>query len=393
MRQISRMWLNTITAMICVLSVFLPLAKFAGARTSDFVSHYAAGEIVRQQPQNLYSLGVQRQYQAALKGRQYLPWVHPPVEALMFAPLTFMGIDRAFRVWEAIGIGALCWIAFSMRRLLGDLTGAQLGAVFAAGWLPLGCGLAAGQDHIVCLLLYVWVFLLAEDGRDLPAGCCLGLAFLRFQLAIPLLLFFVVMRRWKVVGAAVTTVAAMVAASFALVGRALVPSYRAAILYLAGVHDVASMTRMPSVRGLLAFVVKDPRALVMATAVASVAVLVAGGLMWARAERQRFDLVFASALLLALTVDYHLFMYDLSVVVLAGVLIVRRCPGFAVWLWVTGVAVAALVPVSQRFGLVALLLLSGGFWAARRAQTREAPDGDCRPGLVPSPNVGPTTAQ
>lgn len=393
MRPVSRMWLNTIAAMVCVLTVFVPLARLAGVRTSDFVSHYAAGEIVRQQPQNLYSLSVQKQYQTAVRGRQFLPWVHPPVEALLFAPLTLMGIDRAFRVWEALSIGGLCWIAFSMRRLLGDLTGAQLGAVFAAGWLPLGCGLAAGQDHIVCLLLYTWVFLLANEGRDVAAGCCLGLTFVRFQLAIPVLLFFVVMRRWRVVGGAVATVAGMAAVSFAVVGRGLVPSYRAAIVYLAAVHDVPSLTRMPSVRGLLAFVVKEPRELVMATAVAWVAVLVAGALTWMRADKRRFDLVFASALLLALAVDYHVFMYDLSVVVLAGVLIVRRWPRFTVWLWVVGVAEAALVPVSQKFGLVALLLLGAGFWAARRALMTEAPAGVCRPGLIPSPDVGPTTGR
>ncbi len=305
------------------------------------MSYYAAGEIVRQEPQNLYSLSVQKQYQTAVRGRQFLPWVHPPVEALLFAPLTLLGIDQAFRVWEALSIVGLCWIAFSMRRLLGDLTGVQLGAVFAAGWLPLGCGLAAGQDHIVCLLLYTWVFLLADEGRDGAAGCCLGLTFVRFQLAIPVLLFFVVMRRWRVVGGAAATVAAMAAVSFAVVGRALVPSYRAAIVYLAAVHDVPSLTRMPSMRGLLAFVVKEPRELVMATAVASVAVLVVGALTWMRADKRRFDLVFASALLLALAVDYHVFMYDLSVVVLAGVLIVRRWPRFTVWLWVMGVAEAA----------------------------------------------------
>lgn len=387
------MWLNTIAAMVCILSVFVPLAKFAVARTSDFVSHYAAGEMVRQQPQNLYSLDVQRQYQTALGGRPFLPWLHPAVEALVFAPLTFMGIDRAFRVWAVVNILVLCWIAFSMRRLLGDLTGAQLGAVFVAAWLPLACGLAWGQDHIVCLLLYTWAYLFAEDGRDMPAGCCLGLAFVRFQLAIPVLVFFVLMRRWRVVGAAVATVGAMAAVSFALVGRGLVPSYRAAIVYLATVHDATNLTRMPSVRGLLALVVKEPRELVMTTAVASAAVLAAGALMWVRADQRRFDLLFVSALLLGLAVDYHLFMHDLSLLALAGVLMVRRWPWFAVWLWGVGLLEAAMVPASQRFGAMAVMLVVGGFWAAQRALITKAPDGVRRPGLVPSPNVGPTTGR
>jgi alpha-1,2-mannosyltransferase len=348
------------------------------------VSHYAAGEMLREDRGQLYSLPAQRQYQAALGAKKFLPWVHPAVEALLFAPLTWMGIESAFRVWEALNLVALCAIAFGLRRFLGELTGAQMGAVFAAGAIPLGAGLGAGQDHILCLALYVWAFLLMEDGRDGLGGLVFGLTFVRFQLALPVLVLFVVLQRWRVVAGAMATVMLMVAGSFALVGRGLVPSYRAALGYLGMAHDASSVTRMPSVRGLLAFVVKEPRELAVVAAVVSGVVLIVAAVMWRRADERRFDLLFGSALLFGLAVDYHAFLYELSVVVLAGVLIVRKYPRFAVWLWVMGAAEVALVPMGGRFSLLAPMLVAAGWWAAWRARTPEAPGGVCRPGLIPS---------
>jgi hypothetical protein len=387
MQPLSRTRLTTIVAIVCVLSVFLPWAVSADARSSDFVSHFAAGAMLRQDTGDLYSLAAQREYQARLGSRKFLPWVHPAVEALLFAPLSGLGIERAFRIWEALNLAALCWIAFMLRRYLADLTGPQATAVFAAGLIPLGAGLAAGQDHILCLLLYCGAFLLIEDGRDLLGGCVFGLAFVRFQLAIPVLVFFLVMRRWRVVAGAAATVAVMIAVSFALVGRGLISSYGAAIGYLATLHDAASLTHMPSVRGLLAFGVRDARELAAATASVSVGLLIAGAVMWRRAEARRFDVGFASALLLALAVYYHSFLYEMSVVVLAGVLVVRRRPTFAVMLWGMAAAEVALVALGGRFALLAPLLVGSAWWAMRAAQrppTQEAPDGECRPGLASS---------
>jgi len=384
MQPISRAWLNTIAAMVCVLSVFIPWARWANARSSDFVSHYAAGEMVRQVPAQLYSLTAQREQQAELGAKKFLPWVHPAPEAVLFAPLSELGIERAFRAWEALNVVALCGIALILRRYLGGLTGRQAGAVFAAGLIPLGGGLAAGQDHILCLLLYCAAFVLIEDGWDVVGGCVFGLTFARFQLALPVLIFFVVLRRWKVVGGALVTVVVMIAASFAIVGRGLIPSYHAAVGYLATLHDMASVTHMPSVRGLLAFVVKGPRELVVVTAMVSAVLLVAGAAMWWRVDERRFDVAFASALFLALAVDYHSFLYEMSVVVLAGVLMVRRCAGFEAMLWGMAAAEVVLVALGGRFGWLAPLLIVSAGWGAWVGKAQKAPNGERRPGLVSS---------
>lgn len=381
--RISRLWLNTIAAMVCLLSVFIPWAVSANATSSDFASHYAAGELVRQHPGELYSLAVQREYQGALGAKKFLPWAHPALEAVLFVPLTMMQVGTAFRVWEALNLIALCGIALALRRYLGDLTGAQMGAVFAAAMIPLGSGLAAGQDHIFCVLLYTWAFLLIENGRDVWGGCIFGLTFVRFQLAIPILIFFLITKRWRVAGAAVATVVAMIAGSIALVGRTGIQDYRTTIVYLGMVHDAGSVTRMPCLRGLMGLAMRDPRELALATAVVSAVVLGIAAVWWARV--QEFDLAFASALLLALAVDYHAFMYELSVVTLAGILAVRRCPRFAMWLWVMAAAEVVLVLLGGRFGLLAPMLAGAGWWTARAAQMREAPASECRPGLVVSP--------
>src|ERR1700743_413401 len=83
-------------------------------------------------------------------------------------------------------------------------------------------------------------------------------------------------------------------------------------------------------------------------------------------------------------VDYHSFLYEMSVVVLAGVLVVRRCPRFVAMLWGMAAAEVALVTLGGRFALLAPLLVGAAWWAMRAAQTQKAPDGERRPGLVSS---------
>jgi hypothetical protein len=124
------------------------------------------------------------------------------------------------------------------------------------------------------------------------------------------------------------------------------------------------------------------------TAVVSAVLLAGGAVAWSRVDRRRFDLAFASALLLALVVDYHSFLYEMSVVVPAGVLVVRRCPRFVAMLWAMATAEVALLALGRRFALLAPLLVGAAWWAMWAAQTpqsdgpqtQKAPDGKCCPG-------------
>ena len=132
--------------MVCLVSVLVPWAMSANARTSNFVSHYAAGEMLRADRAQLYSLSAQRAYQAAQGTKKFLPWVHPAVEAAVFAPLTLMPIGRAFRVWQALNVTALCWMVFALRRYLGEMSGVQMAAVLATR-IPVGAG--CGLDRTI----------------------------------------------------------------------------------------------------------------------------------------------------------------------------------------------------------------------------------------------------
>ncbi|MBI5367241.1 MAG: DUF2029 domain-containing protein [Planctomycetes bacterium] len=141
---------------------------------------------------------------AVIAGANWL--LLPPGNAVLFAPLALLPYAVAARLWLLLGYVSLWGIARAGQRFLGPRAGAPSFVLSLALLLwahPVREALWAGQPS----LLYVWCALLALDraaaGRDVAAGAACALALLKYSLALPVLGYLVVKRRWSAVRLAV----------------------------------------------------------------------------------------------------------------------------------------------------------------------------------------------
>lgn len=311
-----------------------------GARGyADFSAFYTAAKIVqRGQGRQLYSRSLQTQVQkefseAARVRGQALPYLRLPFEALFFIPLTFLSYARAYQVWAGISILLVLGVAAYLRSRMPEDPGWPWWIYYPAyfSYWPIAYGLALGQDCALMLLLFALVMVHLRDSRDFRAGCFLGLALIKFQIVLPLLLVLVLKRQFRVLAGFSVVAAPLFGISVGVVGWEGIWAYPA---YLWGLNRIPAASAifpgmMPSLRGLVQGWI-DPMhstwILNLLAGVLSLAVLVWAARQWIALEPRRskvylagLDTVFVAALLAA----YHMFSYDLSLL-LPGVLRATR---------------------------------------------------------------------
>src|ERR1017187_3527353 len=89
------------------------------------------------------------------------------------------------------------------------------------------------------LLVFVFAFLSLKGGKEFSAGCILGIGLLRYEITLPLLLFFLVARRWRVLAGSIVSGSLLIIASFVIVGRDFIPQYVKMCEYLSVSHSSA----------------------------------------------------------------------------------------------------------------------------------------------------------
>ena len=231
----------------------------------DLRAFYAAGTIVRSgEASRLYDYDYQQKVQDATIGPRAgaLPFLYPPFAALLFVPLSVLSYRHAFFVLLGLNIGLLCTAAQLLRpRLPGIrqhrwlLLPAAYGSFFAVS-----VALMQGQISFVLLIVYCGSYVLLERGRHFRAGLLLALALMKFQVALPVILLFIVWRQWRVVAGFVMGTLGAGAISFAVVGRVGLASYARSMLGVLGAtarNPGASKARygmfptdMPNLHGL-----------------------------------------------------------------------------------------------------------------------------------------------
>ena len=326
--------------------------------TLDFVNLYSAGAIVHQgSSARLYDLGLQQELQKRLDPTgEFLPYIHPPFVAWVFAPLAYLPYADAYLVWGAFNLALLALIFYLLRftpvRLDGD---ARL--VWLVVCLPPVAGtIVLGQDSLVVALAFLLAYLALVRRRNFLAGLALGVGLGRFEIMLPLAFVFLLRRRWRVIAGFATASALAVLASAAVVGWEGLANYAKVLVALGrareGVGKVVDVAAMPSLRGALAAFSGNsipPELLFSLSVLGSLALLI-----WAAWEFRSigkpgspaFDLQFSFAAIAALLASYHLFAHELTLLILLAFLIL----GFE------GVAHAS-EPLLRRSGTRLLLLI------------------------------------
>jgi hypothetical protein len=304
----------------------------------DFTTFYSGASILRQGlGRQLYDeqtqYRVQLQFASGVSIRQgSLPYIHPPFEALLFIPFTWVSYPIAYVLWDLLNLIFLVLLFYLLRTSV-----PWLEKVSAAGWL-LGClaffpvffALLQGQDILMLVLLFGAVYVLLCRGSDLAAGCCLGLGVFRFHLVLPLVLILVYQRRSRVMAGFLATAAALGLISVAIIGWEGALSYPSHVWQLEQAMERRQTIvpiRMASVRGLLDnLLVLHASKLVsdVAISVVSLGLVLFAARKWRVGSRTEFDLGFALCVIVTVLVSYHTLAYDLSLLLLPLALTVQH---------------------------------------------------------------------
>jgi hypothetical protein len=287
----------------------------------------------------LYDADLQRQYQARYAGRVGTLYIHPPFEAAIYLAVAWLPLRYAYLLWSLLN---LTFLGVGVRLLAKEILpwDWRLSLGVSLTFVPTLLCFLQGQDSLLLLLLVVLSFSALRHSRGFAAGCWLGLALFKFQLALPLALVLVVtqsrnVRTGLVKGFSLAALA-LAALSVAISGWSLFLVYPKFLLHLkaqpfAGIVPQA----MANFRGLIYLLFHSDQS---SGAVISLSILCAAALImtllgWKKMGRDNdnnnsnnddFDLAFANTVTFALMVSYHLNPHDLSLLLLPIALLFRR---------------------------------------------------------------------
>lgn len=293
--------------------VYLPLALRGNA---DFRNCYSTGLLLRTgRGHQIYDYEVQHEIQDKFISQTAtgMPYVHPPYEALLFAPLSFLTYRTAFLCW--LGLNLLCLLVCyqilreKFWRL--DKSWRWLPFLLFIGFVPVTAALIQGQDSIVTLLLLTTALVNLDSGNDLLAGFMVGLAAYKFQLVLPIGCLFFLWRKWRFVCGTCLSGLTAVLASASITGAenllSYVPYVRKTATNFAAMMPVA---RMPNLRGLVSLLHLRGDISTAIVLALSVAVMVLAA--WS-ARKTSLDWQLSIAISVAVLVGYHVMTHDLSI--------------------------------------------------------------------------------
>ncbi|MFI5110751.1 MAG: glycosyltransferase family 87 protein [Terriglobales bacterium] len=297
----------------------------------NFTMFYAAARMVRSgQSAALYDLSAtsraQQEFAPNVRIRQAaLPYMHPPFEALLFVPFTFLPYVPAYLLWNFLnGMLVLASLVLLRRQFaeIGNLPFAFL-VLAATGFLPVASGIIQGQDSNLLLFLLVVALTAAERGNDAAAGAALAAGLFKFNLVLPFVFLLATKRPRLLLGFA--PVAALLGGiSLAMVGWQGAVGYVQYLFRLenTGAGGALVGAAMPNLRGMLASLAGAHNgASLMPLTIACSAVVVAIAMWRIAAIRDSVRRVFVLATAAAILVSYHTFSYDLSLLLPAALLL------------------------------------------------------------------------
>ena len=344
----------------------------------DFTGIYVAARMVAQgEGARLYDLPTQAQAQQALfHWKGVLTFLHPPFEAWMFAPLGLLPYTAAYVIWGTINIALWVFFMYLLRPYAPVPRNPLQYLMLCFFFFPVWVALMQGQTSILLLAVLSLAFVCMKRGRDGWAGVFVGLGLLKFSLAAPLALIFLLKGKWRLVAGFAGAAFMLGVVSFLAAGRAGMTGY-ANLLVDTMRHPNyyspygISVAAMPTLRGLFHSVLAP---LLPASAINGMVVLVSGFLIGYVVWRWRgqglgagqgFDLMFAAALVIAQVTSHHLLIHDLSPTLIAVLLILgsARYAERSLWRPTRTAVIAALyvIPLCLPKYLLApvLVLLAG----------------------------------
>jgi len=302
----------------------------------DFAEFYAGGLIIRQgNASRLYDLDgqarIERQF---LNGERALVNPHPPYESLLFAGLARLSYRKAYLLWGAMNAFFWLWFQHLLRPYAPVARRPFRYFLLCSIFFPLWVALLRGQTSVLLLLAFSLTYVCVKRGRDLLAGVFLGLGLIKFAVVLPFACICFVRSKWKMMAGLASAASVLGLLSLATVGPEGVRSYLqllGAILKRPGDPAYGESFRswgMPTVGGMFATLLTgrvSTAHIAALTAVTSIALVLFTAWRWRQQDRKGGEnvssLMFAAALVVSLVTAPHLYLHDLTLVLLAVVLV------------------------------------------------------------------------
>ena len=285
---------------------------------ADFAMFYTAGSMVRTgHSGQLYNVDVQRRFQDTLVSKTPAPYTHLPYEALLFVPLSMFSYRTAYGLFLFVNL-VLATAAFRLIRPTND---EWLAAAIAASYFPISAAIADGQDSVFLLVIAGASWRLFARKKEWFAGGLLALGLFRFQIVLPVAGLMLLWKRWRFVsGFAAASIPVLALSTLVagvdqmrLYGIHLVSLSAVAAQHAAGYSlSNSQLLRMVNLRAFFANIVPSQHAGDAITLIASLALM-----LWV-GKRRTIDREhqFALAVAFSVLVSYHLFVYDLSILLI-----------------------------------------------------------------------------
>ncbi len=313
---------------------FLPKALRGHA---DFRQLYVAGYMVRTGHRTqLYDYAAQTYFQNTLvsNDERALPFIRPAYQALMFVPFSLLPYRTAYLGFLLLNVLLLALAFLILQPRLRGLSRVWPGlppALFL-GFYPVALALMQGQDSILLLALLAAALVSLERNRDLTAGALAGVGLFKFQIVVPIVLLFLLWRRWRFVKGFMFSAILVGLLSFITSGWAETVVFVHSLLSVgAGLPAVPGEINFPlrinimaNLRGLvygLASLRASRLWLQVTTLLLSSLVVIS---MRARGRQQPGGDALILAITAGVVVSYYLFIHDLSILLIPIVLTLDR---------------------------------------------------------------------
>ena len=313
---------------------FLPKALRGHA---DFRQLYVAGYMVRTGHRTqLYDYAAQTYFQNTLvsNDERALPFIRPAYQALMFVPFSLLPYRTAYLGFLLLNVLLLALAFLILQPRLRGLSRVWPGlppALFL-GFYPVALALMQGQDSILLLALLAAALVSLERNRDLTAGALAGVGLFKFQIVVPIVLLFLLWRRWRFVKGFMFSAILVGLLSFITSGWAETVVFVHSLLSVgAGLPAVPGEINFPlrinimaNLRGLIYGLasLRAPRLWLQATTLLLSSLVVIS--VRARGRQQRGGDALILAITAGVVVSYYLFIHDLSILLIPIVLTLDR---------------------------------------------------------------------
>lgn len=381
------------------------------AGSSDFRIFYTAGLMLRRgEGRLLYDEALQTEVEResapqAVKRGGPLPYNHPPFEATLFVPLTYLPYFSAYCVWIGLNMLLLAGSIYLIRPRLPALKEHYpwLLALAPLAFFPIAYALLQGQDSILLLALYCIAYAAFRRGNDVEAGAYLGMGLFKFHLILPFAFILLLRRRWRALAGMSVIAAVELVVSWTLVGARQLLLYPTFAWHVnrEQAPGVIVPANMANLRGLLEGwkgMSYPPPWIDIAIMAVSIGLLIWSSRRWQSVgltDKIQWDSAFSISLVVTYLVGYHGYNHDMSFLLLPLVLTIDRVlevPGKAsaglklvlVLMFFTPLYLLLTLQWShQNLFSIVLLCFAGYLAASAKAPPPASADKDTVPSSVP----------